>query len=436
MPATTGDGLSRNAGFLQTALIICAFLVMMAIDAQPIVPVFGTEVRFSASDPLIALAGVLILLLAVHKGIASVFAGFDWRWLAVWGVAVAAWWTVSLFVGHATTGHWSSWALISKYAGLYVLGGYLVFGLWLGAQSLERIERLLAAFIVAGGVIAIAVVLAFLFFGVVNVPRPLLVGADYRAAGLMINPNAYGFLVATVMVIQAADFSAGRIIRRHWHLLFTAAGTTALLLTGSRSAWLAYVLSILAILLLQNLDWRRYAACLACGALVGFAISGGEVNELPPVFQADGYYVLSNKLFSLEHHSVYDRFGQFARAFELWLQHPVFGIGLGAYLQLEHDIGISIPQQIHNTALWLLAETGTLGFLLIVGFFALLLWRLRHGRDADPWSRYRAMIFAILLAFAGFSVGQEGLYQRQLWVFVGIGLMLVYRQYQASNRGQ
>jgi glycosyltransferase involved in cell wall biosynthesis len=111
------------------------------------------------------------------------------------------------------------------------------------------------------------------------------------------------------------------------------------------------------------------------------------------------------------------RLVQFEQGLRWWATRPVAGIGLGRFLA-ESPRWFGQPYQIHNTFIWLLVETGLIGalwfslFLLLVGdeFFV-------AARSAERrwWSVGLAAAFASAL---GFMVGNEGLYQRHLWLVV------------------
>ena len=49
------------------------------------------------------------------------------------------------------------------------------------------------------------------------------------------------------------------------------------------------------------------------------------------------------------------------QGFAMFLSHPVFGAGLGAYIG-EQIRTTGTPLIIHSTPVWLLAETGLVGF--------------------------------------------------------------------------
>jgi O-antigen ligase len=116
-------------------------------------------------------------------------------------------------------------------------------------------------------------------------------------------------------------------------------------------------------------------------------------------------------------------------AFAMWQAHPVLGAGLGVHLHRQSLGGK--PEifilQIHNTGLWLLAEMGLAGFLVMAVIFALLfhkVWRLARSppgnRDAGVW--FQSAVLLIMVGWAVMSLFHELMYQRVVWLLVGMAL--------------
>ena len=78
----------------------------------------------------------------------------------------------------------------------------------------------------------------------------------------------------------------------------------------------------------------------------------------------------------------------------MFLSHPLFGAGLGAFIG-EQVRATGTPLIIHSTPVWLLAETGLVGFAV---FFAAA-WRIVSAewprRAARP-ARFLILIFGVL----------------------------------------
>jgi O-antigen ligase len=96
----------------------------------------------------------------------------------------------------------------------------------------------------------------------------------------------------------------------------------------------------------------------------------------------------------------------------LFTSHPVFGAGLGAFM--ESQIRISGPLVIHSTPLWLMAEMGLVG-LVAFSWFG---WRLAQ----EALTSRTAAGTALLLVTVGFCImsgPHDLLTQRSVWFIAG-----------------
>lgn len=124
--------------------------------------------------------------------------------------------------------------------------------------------------------------------------------------------------------------------------------------------------------------------------------------------------------------SVYDRLGLWRAAWAIALDHPLLGVGWGAfaghYFQFVSAAGVTAPaglfNNVHNLPLHLLAETGLAGaILLLLPAGAGLLLALRARPEPQHW-----WLWATLGAFALHS-----LLEYPLWYayFLGIAALLL-----------
>jgi O-antigen ligase len=95
---------------------------------------------------------------------------------------------------------------------------------------------------------------------------------------------------------------------------------------------------------------------------------------------------------------------------------------MGAYFEETKRAGD--PLVIHNTLVWLLAETGLVGFVVFFAAGVVILWATMR-RLRDPTDVGMTTIFLFVLAFASMSMVHELLYQRVLWFVLGVCLASV-----------
>jgi O-antigen ligase len=102
-------------------------------------------------------------------------------------------------------------------------------------------------------------------------------------------------------------------------------------------------------------------------------------------------------------------------AFDMWLKNPLFGAGLGAFYHESAEV-IGIDVVVHNTALWILAEFGFIGFVLFAIPFVCV---IRYAVTECGLKVARNAIILLLLVFAVMSLFHEVFYQRIFWIFMG-----------------
>jgi O-antigen ligase len=101
----------------------------------------------------------------------------------------------------------------------------------------------------------------------------------------------------------------------------------------------------------------------------------------------------------------------------IFLAHPILGAGIGAYMHQQIGV-IGLPVVIHSTPVWLLAETGIVGFAVFLAAACRLLL-LGIQRRGQSWAR---LLVLILCAMAAMSFVHELLYQRAFWILLGATL--------------
>jgi O-antigen ligase len=96
----------------------------------------------------------------------------------------------------------------------------------------------------------------------------------------------------------------------------------------------------------------------------------------------------------------------------LFLQHPLFGAGLGAYM--EAQTRLRAPLVIHSTPLWLLAEMGLAGFAAFAWFGAKLVRTSIVCKDREA-----AALLLAILGFCTMGAVHDMMYQRSIWLLAG-----------------
>jgi putative inorganic carbon (hco3(-)) transporter len=181
------------------------------------------------------------------------------------------------------------------------------------------------------------------------------------APGDIINPNGLGFIVAAVIpFLHYFAMSQRRWIVKLAYLAILLALLYGLVLTGSRSAVLAVMVDVLII------AWRSKHRALvfsliAMGMLVAFNLMSADL--------VDRYQSLISSNTKNENNAktAHGRLAAMVDDFELGLERPVFGFGLGtskeANWNMRHDRYIA-----HNMYAEVLIELGLVGLGIFISF--------------------------------------------------------------------
>jgi O-antigen ligase len=236
-----------------------------------------------------------------------------------------------------------------------------------------------------------------------------------------------------VILIPLA-LAAGLAIRWRWAPV--AAGVALLILgaavlaTLSRGGWLGFVVGVVTMAVL--LPGRRRVILGIAGAVVLILLIGGLSG---PVAAR-----LGNGAGASPIQTLVDRVPIWSAAITLWLQHPVFGIGLDNFnnyiLTLNPDLDVN---QAHDLFLNVLVERGILG-LITFGFFLFMLFRaLGRSLQLATASSQRILaagVAAGFLAFLADSLFDVAYYDYKIlllfWLLAGIAASLP-RLFQSAN---
>jgi hypothetical protein len=323
---------------------------------------------------------------------------------------------------------WSDWAMISKAAGFLMLLCYAMTGALIVLRAGRRgWSMLLLTFA------AVAAGLVLLDVGITILVRSGWTGiVDYvgfQISGFSQNPNAFAF---ALLLALAALVTLRLPLRLHGALIGIM--VVGLWFSGSRSG-LVTMLALIGAALVMRLNARAVLAGCGIGILSLIAISqvpllvrlilallGSPVDDaIASMLIVMGRDTAGSTLQHLM--TVQDGFAMF-------LSHPLFGAGLGAYVA-EQMRTTATPLIIHSTPVWLLAETGALGF-------ALFLWPAARIVTAE-WPRRverpARLLILILGVLALMSQLHELLYQRGFWLLLGATLAIAARPQPGLEKG-
>jgi O-antigen ligase len=249
----------------------------------------------------------------------------------------------------------------------------------------------------------------------------------FRSAGPL-SPN-YLALVMTVASIYS--FYLWKVSRRTSTrgiaVIASVACFAGIAFTFSRGSLLALIVTGLSLVLLRRI--RPMALVTASGVLIVASLLfwPGDFKDRLSATAAAAFGGPE----AVEDTSIRGRTSEALAALEMWVNHPLLGVGPDNYpihyQEYSSKIGLdprAAERHPHNLYLETLAETGLLG----ASAFFLILWMAGTG----AWRRSRRLggegklltegIFVALLAFMTNSLTLHASYARYLWIFVGLGL--------------
>ncbi len=200
-------------------------------------------------------------------------------------------------------------------------------------------------------------------------------------------------------------------MRRHWMLIPASLSTVALLLTYTRSAWLAWVFAMGVVLLFTRPRWIAYAVPVAI-LFLSFA-------PLP-------IFARFISTFDTKQESNFDRVRMVQAGVEIIRDYPLFGVGPANIKQIYplyrmHDAPRYRVPHLHNNVVQIWAERGIVAlvaYVLLLFFFVRECARGWSG-PSRPWAQ-AGIAVAAALTCAGmfeFNFGDTEVFYLMLDVF-------------------
>jgi O-antigen ligase len=241
------------------------------------------------------------------------------------------------------------------------------------------------------------------------------------------HPNILGgvlviYLLITMLLTPAYKPSpTERVILRLTQMLTLC----VILLTASFSAWLALLIGVAVIR--GSAYWRRV---IGWGSLVMLLV-------MPILLQLWQYF------YSISDPSITRRIVLNQAALELWLQHPILGVGIQNFTAYVDHVSqsqeiVRFIQPAHHSVLLWLSETGILGILLIL---LLLVWNWQRKKNGMAYLQLQwlAPFIPILSLDHYLLTSQTGLLLIMWWILVVTSLAtrvdtLALLRQQLTNR--
>jgi putative inorganic carbon (HCO3(-)) transporter len=280
----------------------------------------------------------------------------------------------------------------------------------------------------------------------------------YRAYGTFEQPNPYGGFLGLLLPL-ALGWGVGQ--GAHWLsrrrprsfppsllLPWLTAGLlgAALLASWSRGAWLGAAAAVAAMLL--YLPRRRGVGVLLVLALLAAGWAALQSGLLPGsiVGRLTGFadYVQFQDVRGVDitpaNYAVLERMAHWQAALNMADQHPWLGVGLGNYEAAYADYALlNWPYPLghaHNIYLNLLAETGVLGLMAYLAFWAAVIALTARVIRRGPYPQ-RGLALGLMGAWVHLSVHHlvDKLYVNNIYLHLGalLGLLLLLQDQAGSG---
>jgi O-antigen ligase len=368
-----------------------------------------TQLHLGLSDLFVIPLALWTLLYAVEDKVrlAPVF-----RLFLVFSGVFLTW---SNLVTVVRIGYLPAWTYLNKDVGLcemlVCLGAIVSI-----ADSRIKVQQLVHAFVAGGGILNLLGITLMLFSITTGIGGFVLYGG-LRYRGFLLDPNAWAGFLAVVAILQfCLLFEQGNSL-----LILIQWGNLALLIAGivlsmSRSGIVSLLigLAVIAVFVDKKRGRRIYATviCVVPVVFIPLLLTGEFQQVSDRILQASS--ISERMLINSAGLSMY---------MDSWSTY-LFGLGIGTFLE-KADASFSVINQIHNTYIWLLVEGGPLLIMLfVVGLVRALRQSANAVRGTNGLSLYAIGAFASIVSCLIFFTAIEGLYQRQVWLLLGLADLL------------
>jgi uncharacterized membrane protein YbhN (UPF0104 family) len=429
-PAAIDLGVGEAVDWTGFTALFIALSTSVLIFFQVRIATGGGSVTANISDVVAITALGLTLLLILRQRSFAIFPPFFTPGL----LAISAIFILALALGWSRYGL-NQWAIVNRGFGWIIILGYLAAGGALAwADKTNGRVLVLWSFALAGASVA-GIEMVLLFVKLLNVAFP----ADtfiVPLRGYAGNSNAFALqmIMTVIAAITAYRLGAGSGSRTLLRVILVVTAL-ATFYSLSRSGLGTFFGALLLFIVFSTRAERRErlfdGLLVTAAVLVAFAspnIFSAIINLVSQASAAFGdpiglefdKRVLAHMAFNVSRStSDNERWQSILEGWNLWRDYPVFGAGLGAFVQNRVDAGLPILI-IHSVPVWIGAELGVIGFGVIGAVFVGLLGcAIKMLRDTEYFA-WGAGLLIMLAALAVSGSVHDFFFQRSFWFLLGI----------------
>lgn len=248
---------------------------------------------------------------------------------------------------------------------------------------------------------------------------------NLRAPGFFGNPMTFGGYLCVylplilVCFLDNSIFVKNRVVAGLLFLL----GFAALIINGTRGAWVALAPVFIVLMLYYGLQNKKLLAV----CLVFLVVAGGVLST------SKNFTYKLNSTIKRTDSSTRERYAIWEGAYNMFKDHPVLGVGLGQYkdnYQKKYILKKARERKLthaHNNVMQMLAENGIVG---CVGFLSLVFYII--GRNCLDFLKRRCP-YSLIIASSTFALFVQGLTEynfgnsavmKSYWLLLGCMLVL------------
>ena len=320
----------------------------------------------------------------------------------------------------------STWHELLTYTQLFLM----VLLLWDLLDTRKKVETAVQAYVLGAFVTSGSIIANYL-----SSPRARFPAHDrVNALGYKIDGIA---LIVAIALPAAWYLAAGptwsnrRLALRILNFAYIPFGGMALVLTGTRGATLATIPTAIFVLwslkhASGTLRAMAVGAVLCASVLVYFYAPRGMLDRISTATTATQLGQQGGALSG--------RWSIWTASVDVWMHHPVRGIGVGAHRAAvspilgQSKIYKTASKQAHNTYISVLTETGIIGGLLFLGVLLSVFARLR---DLSGWERWYWSAQVGVLLIDAMSLSLED--SKSVWIFLSLAVAAAALARQAAT---
>ena len=399
---------------LKACILFCATFIFFQIW----LPVGENQINVNFADA-IALTGLGIVLFDLY--IRRSFTPFP-RILVITLACISLILVFGLILGYSRFGP-ENWAIYNRGLGWIVILSYVAMG-----SSILLVDGSKGQTMVLKALIysLMTIVILQLFFTVSFF-------AGYRPfskyifnlplAGFANNANTFSFQMVMVLIAIVVAYRLGLFGRKLWYFyLALALLGLANYFTYSRAGGIIYFLVLILMIFTAKAASRKYeiyAALIATGSFFAGKMIPALLDYSGMAAQIKRIDKINTKQIQANYSADAERWVTVKDGLNLWWDQPLFGSGLGSYIHKQLEYGDSYIV-IHSIPVWLLAETGLVGFMVILMLFLMLLKYSFELLKKKEYSAWGFGLIAVLLCIGVAGLVHDFFYQRIFWFLLGL----------------